>query len=110
MKPAVYIGQMDRKISIFQETKTQNSTGEEKKTAVLIAQPFAFMEEHKGDEDVEGKVRQLIDRKYFIRYNQTIATNGNKYILQDGANVYRIYHLMEVGRKQHLQLLVTKYE
>ena len=110
MNSTTYIGQMDRKVSIFQETKVQNSTGEEKTTNVLVAQPFAYMEEHKGDEDVEGKVRQLIDRKYTIRYNATIAANGNKYLLQDGSLLFRVYHLMEKGRKQHLQLLVTRYE
>lgn len=105
-----FIGQMDRKVQIFQETKVQDATGEEKKTAALVSEPFAFMEEHKGDEDVEGKVRQLIDRKYTIRYNSSIATSGNKFILQDGALVYRIYHVLELGRKKHLQLLVTVYE
>lgn len=105
-----YIGQMDRKVQIFEETKVQDATGEEKKTAVLVSEPFAFMEEHKGDEDVEGKVRQLIDRKYTIRYNNTIATSGNKFVLKDGTLIYRIYHVLEIGRKQHLQLLVTVYE
>lgn len=105
-----FIGQMDRKIQIVSETLSQNTMGEQKPSETVIASAFAHMEEAGGDEDVEGKVRHLTNRRYTIRFNSDILTNGNKYILKDAGVKYGIYHVNEIGRKQHLQLLVNKYE
>lgn len=105
-----YIGQLDHKIQIIKETLVQNTMGEQKPTETVVASPWAFMEESGGDEDVEGKVRHLINRKYTIRYNSDILTNGADYLVLDNGIKYQIYHVMAIGRKQHLQLLVNKYE
>lgn len=105
-----YIGQLDRKISVVQETFTQNAMGEQKPTQVVVASPWAFMEDSSGSEDVEGKIKHLIDRKYTIRYNSDILANGHEYLVIDGSATFDIYHVMEIGRKQHIQLLVTKHE
>lgn len=105
-----FIGQLDRKIQIIKETQVQNAMGEQKATESVVAQPFAFMEENGGNEDVEGKVRHIIQRKYTIRYNSDILANGHEYLVSDGGEKFEIYHVMQIGRKQHLQLLVTKHE
>lgn len=105
-----FIGQMDRKVSIQKETFVQSSTGELKPTYVTIATPFAHMKENSGGEDVEGKVRHLISRTYTIRFNQLIVDERTKLRLTDGNLVYNVYHLKEIGRRSHLQLLVTVYE
>lgn len=105
-----YIGQMDRKIQVVQETLTQNAMGEQKPSETVVASPWAFMEEAGGEEDVEGKIRHLIERKYTIRYNSDILANGHEYIIKDGSQTFAIYHVVEIGRKKHIQLLATKYE
>jgi len=105
-----YIGQLDHKIQVIKETLVQNALGEQKPTQSIIAEPWAFMEESGGNEDVEGKVRHLINRKYTIRYSSDILKNGSDYLVLDNGIKYEIYHVMAIGRKQHLQLLVNIYE
>lgn len=110
MEKNPYIGQLDRKITVLREVFAQNTTGEQKPTLEVVSDTWAFMEEQSGDEDVEGKVRHLINRRYTIRYNSTIATTGTKLKVVDNNVSYNIYHVKEIGRKQHLQLLVASYE
>lgn len=105
-----FIGQLDRKIQVVQETFTQNTMGEQKPGETVIANPWAYMEEAGGDEDVDGKIRHLIERKYTIRYNNNILANGHEYIIKDGALTFAIFHVLEVGRKKHIQLLAAKHE
>lgn len=105
-----FIGQMDRRITIQQEVVTQNSTGEAVATLTTIANPWAHMSEASGNEDVEGKVRHLITRTYTIRYNTTVFSLSNQLKVVDGSKTFEVYHVKELGRKQHLQLLVTDYE
>lgn len=107
---APYIGQMDRKILIFEETKARNTVGEEKPTPSTIAEPYAYMQERSGSEDVEGKVRHLISRSYTIRYNATVLEKGTRLKLTDNSQTFNVYHIKELGRKKHLELLVTDYE
>lgn len=105
-----FIGQMDRVIVVKSVTKTQNTTGEEEETLVTLAQPWAYMQDVSGAEDVEGKVRHIISRSYTIRYNATIAASGNEMKIVDGTETFDVYHVKQLGRKKHLQLLVTNYE
>lgn len=101
---------MDRKITIMSLSKSQNTTGEEETTLSTLAEPWAYMAEQNGSEDIEGKVRHIIDRSYTIRYNATVAATGNEMILVDGSRAFDVYHVIEIGRKQHLKLLVTRHE
>lgn len=105
-----FIGQMDRRITVKSVTKSQNSTGEEVSTLATVAQPWAYMEEKNGNEDIEGKVIHIVDRSYIIRYNDTIKTSGFEMKVIDGSDEFDIYHVKELGRRQHLQLLVTRNE
>lgn len=110
MDKTPYIGKLDRKIIISKEVNVANTTGEAKPTLETVANPWAFMEDLKGDEEIEGAIRHLIDRKYTIRYNKTIAEQGFQYKLTDGALQFRVYHIKEIGRRNYLQLLVTTFE
>ena len=110
MEKNPFIGQMDKKVLLYKEVHAQNATGEEKPTLELVSGVWAYMEEVSGDEDVEGKVRHIIKRKYTIRYNKEVLALKNKLKLKDADVVYNVYHLKEMGRKKHLQLLVNDYE
>lgn len=105
-----FVGQLDRVIQIIAQISTQNTMGEQKPSDSVVAQPWAYMIESGGEEDVDGKIRHLIDRKYIIRYNSDVLTNGHKYIVRDNSVDYEVYHVMELGRRKHLQLLVKKSE
>lgn len=105
-----YIGQLDRKIQIIKEEVTRATTGEEKPVDAIVIQPYAFMEELSGDEDVEGKVIHLTDRKYTIRYHSDVLANGYKYFVVDGGLKFTITHVKEIGRNHYLQLLVKRSE
>jgi head-tail adaptor len=110
MQKTPYIGKLDRKIKLYKEVFTKSSTGEDKPTLELVTGAWALMEEVSGDEDVEGKVRHLIKRKYTIRYNVNILALKNQLKLLDGVVYYNVFHLKEIGRKRYLELLVNEYE
>jgi head-tail adaptor len=104
-----YIGQMDRKIEIIELVKTPTSTGSVTTNEVVIANPFAYMNEVSGNEDAEGKIRHLVNRTYTIRYNAEIKAKSNQLKLKDADELFEVIHLKELGRKKHLQLIVKLY-
>lgn len=105
-----FIGQMDRKIVVKSFTETQNSVGEQRTTETVVLQPFAYMKELSGGEDVEGKVRSLFSRSYTIRYNAQVLAERNKLIVEDGSVKLEVEHVKEIGRKSHLELICKYYE
>ena len=105
-----FIGQMDRMILVQKEILTRNTVGEQKPALVTVIEAFANMKESSGSEDVEGKVRHLISRTYTIRYDPAVLAERAKLKVQEGGVTYNVYHVKEVGRKSHIQLLVTGYE
>lgn len=106
-----FIGQLNRKITVKSEVFARDAdTGEDKPTLQTIAELWSFMQEKGGDEDVEGKVRHLINRSYIIRWHNVIAETANKLKVVDGNVTYNIYHVKEIGRKRHLELLVANYD
>lgn len=105
-----FIGQLNRKIEIKREVLSREATGEKKPTLQIVASPYAFMQDKSGNEDVEGKVRHLISRSYTIRYNATVVAENTALKVEDNGVVYDVYHVKEIGRKKHLELLVTNYE
>jgi len=105
-----FIGQMDRQIQVIELVKTQNATGEQEDTDSVITTVFAYMNDVSGGETVDGKVRHLINRTYTVRWNPAIKQKSNTLVVIDGALRFEVYHLKEMGRKSHLQLLVKDYE
>lgn len=105
-----FIGQMDRKIQVCELVKTRNSTGEQEVSQNVIANPFAFMNEVSGGEDVEGKIRHLINRTYTVRYNAALLVNTIELVVIDGNQKFEVYHAKEIGRKKHIILMVKDYE
>lgn len=105
-----FIGQMDRQIKVVELVKTQNATGEQEDTDNVIATVFACMNDVSGGETVDGKVRHLINRTYTVRWNLAIKQQSNTLVVVDGNLRFEVYHLKELGRKRHLQLLVKDYE
>lgn len=104
-----FIGQMDRKIDIVWVTKTKSTAGGVSETETVIASPFAQMKEVSGNEDPEGKIRHIVDRKYIIRYNSEVYGKSTELRVKDGNNTFNVYHVKELdGRRRHLEILVTQ--
>lgn len=105
-----HIGELDRKVKVFALIKTQSATGADVVTDSLLANLFAKMFEVSGSENVDGKVRLLVNRKYVIRYNRKIKDQSNALVLLDDGIRYNIEHVKTIGRKKHLELAVNDYE
>lgn len=105
-----FTGQMDRKIQLVEKVKTQTETGSEVSSEAVIAAPFAFMKDVSGGEEVDGKVKHLVNRIYTIRFNPTIKQKGTALIVVDENRKFEILHIIELGRKKHLELRVKSYE
>lgn len=110
MEKTPFIGQLDRKIQIVELVKTRNSTGEMEVAQNVVSEPFAQMSDVSGSEDVEGKVRHIVNRYYVIRYNAMVRMRASELLVLDNGQKFDIYHSIEIGRKRYLKLLVKDYE
>jgi hypothetical protein len=110
MQKTPYIGQMDRKVSILKTVKVQTTTGSTKPVEQLVIKCAAMLAEKGGDEQLEGKIINVVNREYTIRFNSDILAKGKDYILQDALIKYRILHVAELGRRRFLTLKVTVNE
>lgn len=105
-----FIGQMDRKVQLVQKVKQQTSTGSEISSEEVIASPFASMKDVSGGEETEGKVKHIISRTYVIRYNAIIKQKGTSLVVIDENRKFEIVHIVELGRKKHLEIRCKSYE
>lgn len=110
MEKNPYIGQMDRRIKLVDKVTARSETGAVTSTENVVAESYSNMKDLSGMEDVEGKVRHLVNRIYIIRYNPVVKEKGTALILIDEDKKYEIIHIVELGRKQHLELRVKLYE
>lgn len=105
-----FIGQMDRIISVVKFNTIRNSTNEKEVTQEVIAEPWAFVQDISGNEDVEGKVRYMVTKSFTIRYNQEIYDLKNQLGINYEGKLYDVINVVEIGRKTHLKIMVKNYE
>ena len=110
MEKNPFIGQMDRVIQLVEKTKTQTDTGSEISTNVPVCSPFAMMKDVSGNEVVDGKVKHLVNRVYVIRFNDVVKQKGTTLVLIDENREFEVIHILELGRRQHLEIRVKNYE
>lgn len=104
-----YIGQKDRRINVSTKTLVATNTGERKETIVLVSEAWAYVEDISGGEDVEGKIRSLYNRAYYVRYNAEFLTERRLLVI-DGEKRFEVVYVSEMGRKDHLKLVCKLYE
>jgi len=109
MEKTPYIGQLDRRIQIVQHTIVRNAAGEQMKTEVEVCMAQSMMKDVSGDEDVEGKVKHLVNRTYTIRHHDGVATNGLNYVVVDGTEKFEITNIKTIGRRKFLELICKNY-
>lgn len=111
MAKVPFIGQMDRVVDIIEKSMALDSaTNAETSTENVIASPWAFMDDVSGGEVVDGKIKHLVDRTYTVRYDPLILAGGNKLVVKDGETRFEVLHVIELGRKNRLELRVKAYE
>lgn len=110
MKKKPFIGQMKNRIKLVEKVTERTPSGAVTSTDGTVAESYAFMEDLSGVEDVEGKVRHLVNRTYTVRYNPVVKEKGTALVLIDEGKKYEILHIIEIGNKEHLELRVKLYE
>ena len=107
MNGIVYIGKMDRRISIYREVKTITETGFETKVKELVVAVWASREVAKSEEGVDDKVVAINEFDYLVRWNPTLANEKiQQLLMNDGDEEFKIYGVKPIGRKQYLKLIV----
>jgi SPP1 family predicted phage head-tail adaptor len=98
-------GNLDRRITIRQSTEVQDSYGEEIATWSDLADVWAQRLELSGAErwNAEQVVAQIAC-KYRIRYRTGITVLHR---LMDGTKEYDIHAVLEIGRHEGLELVVS---
>lgn len=110
MAKAPFIGQLDRKIEIVEKTMAIDLVGAETLVQTNVACPYAYMQDISGGEETDGKIKHMVNRTYTIRYNERVKQLANALLVIDGAQRFEVLHIIEVGRRQHLELRVKIYE
>ncbi len=101
---------MDRRIQLVQKIKSQTETCSEVSTEAVISECFASMKDVSGGEEVDGKVKHLVSRTYTIWFNPLVKEKGTALILIDENRKFEILHIIEIGRKQYLEIRCKLYE
>lgn len=110
MEKSPFIGQMDRLVSLVSKKPLRSNTGSETVNEIPVADEWAFMQDVSGSEDTDGKIKHLVNRTYTIRYNEDVKAKSNTLILIDDSQKYEVIHIIEIGRKKHLEIRVKAYE
>lgn len=109
MKKPVYIGQMDRKITIKRKEKTQNALGEANDSLVEVCSPWAYRELGIGNELNEDATIPFEKRTYTIHYRPDVMREGVKLIVVDGAIELEVFSIKEGERKRKIILECKRY-
>ena len=110
MKKDITIGQLDRKINIYETTKVKSSTGEYIETEVLYKSAWAKSDDKTSDEDEEGKIWLYASRDYTIRYDENIVQRGEQMLIRDFDGDYNVTGILLIGRKHYVLLKTIKRE
>lgn len=105
MNEKPFIGKMDTKVHIVLFEKTRDTAGGIITNEIEVCSPFAYMKEISGQEDPEGKLRHLVNRTYTVRYNPKLFVKTTQLYLKHDCKVFEVYHIKEIGRKSHLEIL-----
>lgn len=106
-----YIGQLDVRISLKENTRVTSATGEKTDTPTLFKTVWAKVEDVSGTEDTEGKIIALNVRKYTVRYDPDLVLKKITDMFIDHDNeIYNIHSTAFTGRKEYITLKCSKRE
>jgi SPP1 family predicted phage head-tail adaptor len=98
-------GQLDRRITIEQNTPTQGPTGEEAASWSTLATVWAEVRQRRGREFFDShQVVAEIDTVFLIRHRTDVTAKMR--VSWDG-RLYDIHYVGEIGRKDGLELMTS---
>ena len=99
-------GKMDRIISVYEATNTTDAYGSNVVTWVLLCKVWADRRELKGSEKwTAQQIVANISCKYLIRYRDDITPMHR--IVDESGREYDIHSVVELGRREGLELTVS---
>lgn len=111
MAKEIYIGNMDRRISVIMKVATKGTTGAEVFVNTTVATVWAYRKSASSDKELDDKVVALNVFEYLVRWHEAIAAENIQALFIDDDGVeYEIYGVEEVGRKQFLRLKCERRE
>lgn len=106
----INIGQLDRKVNIYETTKVKSSSGEYVETEVLFKNCWVKSEDKSAKEEEDGKIWLYAIRNYTIRYDFNVVLRGEQMYIRDIDGDYYVTGIIEEGRKKYLILKTMKRE
>lgn len=106
MKQQVYIGDLNKRVSIVEEQKTTSATGEPVVSESTLKSCWAKQTERTASEDEEGKIRFLYTTEFIVRYDaQLIKGRSAGMMVKDEDDLlYNIVGVVERVPKRYLQI------
>ena len=103
---SVNIGELDRRIDLYNPTETVSDSGEPGRSFTLYKQTWAKVEATTGSENVTGdKITVTAEMSFVVRYDSGITELTRiTYRSVD----YNITHIEEIDRKVLMRLLASK--
>lgn len=109
----VYVGQLNRRITISSLSDDKNTVGETVKTKTTVLETWAKVTHNKVTQtDDDFQVVSFNERSYFIRYVKDILDSGETYVLEDVLDLgeFEIIGVQMIGFKEYLKLRVVRRE
>ncbi len=104
-----FAGQLDKTIKVYRLEVTQSATGATgDKQEVDICTTRACQNTETGKQEIEEKVRHLVNASFTIRKRTGIIGTDNLCVEYSG-NKFRVYYVREIGRT-HLELQCTDFD
>ena len=110
MAKKIQIGTLDRRVTLVKFDSVKTTTGSPEKTEVTVGTFWAKIVDVSSDEDVEGQVISLSVRKYIMRYQQQLITEGVLMTIKDVDGNYQVHGVTQIGRKEYIELKTSKTE
>jgi len=105
-----FIGQLDRRIAIYEVINTASATGEKQLTTTLLCNAFAQYKDRSDTLTQDDKVLHVNTRQYIIRYRSDVHSKRLALEIEEDGLRYRVYSVVEMGRNKFLQLTATIHE
>jgi len=105
-----FVGQLDRRITLFESEKVQNAIGEEKQVDTVVCIPWAKVDEVSGGEETDGKILHKTQRNFIIRFRADVNTKSNQLKVDFEGTRYNVTHVKQIGRREFLELQCVIYE
>ena len=102
---AIYVGNMDRRISVIKQIRTKDETGADTKTDETIVECWAQKVTASSDKVLDEKVVALNVVVFQCHWHpKIVAENMQALFIREGGGDYEIYGVEEIGRRKYLKL------